>query len=67
MDQNLQVVLSGELHLTPDHAFRLAEFLSFNESERDYFLALVETERASTSSYFEFQKRRAEVLRKKFE
>lgn len=60
-------VLSGELQLTPDHAFRLSEFLGFNESERDYFLALVETERASTPSYREFQKRRAELLRKKFE
>ena len=39
----LSRVISESLHLTPDHAFNLANFFKINHSEREYFLNLVET------------------------
>ena len=35
-------VLSAQLHLTPEQAFRIARFLKFNEGQAEYFLTLVE-------------------------
>ncbi|HLE00217.1 MAG TPA: TIGR02147 family protein [Bdellovibrionota bacterium] len=43
-------VLNGSVHLTPDQAFSIAQHLTFNESETDYFLLLLEHERAATSA-----------------
>jgi uncharacterized protein (TIGR02147 family) len=63
----LSRVLAGELHITPDHAYGLTEFLGLTDDERDYFLTLVEQERASSASYREFQKRRANELRLRYE
>ncbi len=63
----LSRVLAGELHLTSDHAYRLSEFFEMSAQDRDYFLALVEIERASSVEYRDFQKRRASDMRKKFE
>ncbi len=41
-------VLNAELHLTPDHALKLALFWGFSEKERDYFMLLVEHARAGS-------------------
>ncbi len=50
----LSRVISEELHLTPDHAFNLAGFWNFNVNEREYFLSLVEHDRAGDKSYRDF-------------
>lgn len=41
-------VLGEEAHLTPDQAFGVCAYLGFSESETDYFMGLVELERAAT-------------------
>ena len=63
----LSRVISDSLHLTPDHAFNLANFLKFNLSEREYFLTLVEIERAGDRNYRDFLKTKLEELKKKNE
>lgn len=40
--------LSGSAQLTPDQALGVCEYFRFNEKEADYFLLLVDYERAST-------------------
>jgi Domain of unknown function (DUF4423) len=44
-------VLSLQLHLTPDQAFRVAEFWRLDEDERTYFLKLVEYDRSGDHRY----------------
>lgn len=63
----LSRVLLDDLHLTPDHAFNLARFLKFSADEREYFMALVEVERASSAEYRIHQKNRALELKKKYD
>lgn len=41
-------VLSGDVQLTPDQALGITAFLNLNEDETDYFMCLVEFERAAT-------------------
>jgi uncharacterized protein (TIGR02147 family) len=41
-------VLSGEVQLTPDQAYAISQHLHLNERESDYFLLLVDKERAAT-------------------
>ncbi len=41
-------VLVGKVHLTPDQAVALSDFWELGEQETDYFLALVNFERAGT-------------------
>lgn len=43
----LSRVLSEEIHLTQDHAHRLCQHWQFETAEREYFLALVDWERAA--------------------
>lgn len=43
--------LNSKVHLTMDHAFHIARFLSLNEGETDFFMCLVEVERAATPEY----------------
>lgn len=50
----LSRVLSGDIHITPDHAFRMTDELSLSSLERDYFLTLVEFERAGDANYRSF-------------
>lgn len=47
----LSRVLTSEVHLTPDHAYRICEYWRFTPLERDFFLALVEWERAGDAGY----------------
>jgi uncharacterized protein (TIGR02147 family) len=44
----LSQVLSGPVHLTPDHAIGIAEHLGLTEIESDYLLALLHEGRAAT-------------------
>lgn len=60
----LSRVLSESMHLTADHAFNLARFLKLNEEERNYFLALVELERAASPEYRQHWQRRLQELRR---
>jgi uncharacterized protein (TIGR02147 family) len=41
-------VLSGAVDFTPDQAYGIAQYFGLNKSEEDYFLLLVEHERAAT-------------------
>ncbi|MFZ3228773.1 MAG: TIGR02147 family protein [Pseudobdellovibrio sp.] len=43
--------LNAEIHLTLDHAYSIAQFLKLSESEEDYFMNLVEKDRAATATY----------------
>jgi uncharacterized protein (TIGR02147 family) len=63
----LSRIVTGDLHLTPDHAFNLASFWKFNSSEREYFLLLVDFERAGDRNYREFLKLKIQDLKKKNE
>jgi len=59
----LSRVLAEGLHLTPEHAFNLSEFLEFSNAEREYFVALLESERAATPSYQKHWQRRIAKLK----
>jgi uncharacterized protein (TIGR02147 family) len=55
---HLSRVLKGSSHLTLEQASGLASFFQMNETESEYFLALVEVERAGTQALkSRFQKR----------
>jgi len=41
-------VLNGSVHLTPDQALGIASAMNLNDTETDYFLTLVDLDRAST-------------------
>jgi len=47
----LSQVLNGNVHLTPDHGYGISQFLKFSEIEADYFLLLLEYDRAATSLF----------------
>jgi uncharacterized protein (TIGR02147 family) len=47
----LSRVMNSHVHITPDQAYSLTEFLRFSPMESEYFHTLVEFERASGSSY----------------
>jgi uncharacterized protein (TIGR02147 family) len=59
----LYQVLKGKADLTEDQAFRATIFFGFNEREREYFIALVRTVRASSGEYREFLNRQIQRLR----
>ena len=58
----LSRVLSQEIHITPDHAFKIATALNLNSNERDYFLCLVEFERAGDPTYRDFLKNKLKSM-----
>ncbi|MBL7669716.1 MAG: TIGR02147 family protein [Bdellovibrionaceae bacterium] len=47
----LSQILNGKAHLTSDQAFSLSGGLGFDDSERTYWMVLVELSRAATQSY----------------
>src|SRR3712207_4380184 len=61
----LSRVLGGELHLTPEHAFKLAAFLQLSADQRDYLIALLEVERAGSPEYRNHWKAKADELKRK--
>ena len=58
----LSRVLSQEIHITPDHAFKIAGALNLNTTERDYFLCLVDLERAGDPTYRDFLKNKLKSM-----
>lgn len=56
-------VLNEEVHLTPDQAYQLTVFFKFTNSETQYFLKLVDFERAGTSALRDRLKGELEMLR----
>jgi uncharacterized protein (TIGR02147 family) len=43
--------LRGEIHLTPDHAYGISQFLNLTRKESDYFLNLLHHARAASKTY----------------
>jgi uncharacterized protein (TIGR02147 family) len=58
----LSQVLSKEVHLTVEQAMGLCEFWKFGNDEQEYFLLLVQSERAGTESLKRFFERKLEGL-----
>ncbi len=54
----LSALLSGKKRISPDRAFEIAKTLKFDKKKRDYFLALVQLERAKSIE------QKAEILEK---
>lgn len=61
----LSQVIHAHMHLTPDQAVSLCQFWSFNEDRTDYFLGLVQLERASSAYYKTFLQQKLKKLREK--
>jgi uncharacterized protein (TIGR02147 family) len=57
------LVQSGEKVFTPEQAIKLAKHLSLNEIETEYFLELVQLERAGNDELKSFHKSRVERLK----
>ncbi len=63
----LSRVLSTEIHLTPDHAFGLTQHWQFDNDESEYFMTLVEWERAARPKYRQALKAKLTKIRKKYD
>lgn len=63
----LSRVISDEPHLSPDHALQLSLFWKLKPDERDYFLTLVEHERAATPELRAYTLSKILELKKKHE
>ncbi len=61
----LSRVIGEELHITPDHAYKLSQFWSLRGDERSYFLKLVDYDRAGDPDYRQFIKGQIDELKKK--
>lgn len=59
--------VNTEVHLTPDHAYNLSRYLNLSESETEYFLCLLEKNRASTSTYRDRQIHKIKKLKDEYE
>ncbi|MFN8847412.1 MAG: TIGR02147 family protein [Bdellovibrionales bacterium] len=55
-------ILSGTRELSEDHAYILSDHMEFSELQRDYFLCLVQIERASHFEYKNHLKRKLEQI-----
>ena len=60
----LSQVTNSHVHLTPDQALRMALFWECSEVEIDYFVTLVNYERASTKELRNYLKNRIEEIQK---
>jgi uncharacterized protein (TIGR02147 family) len=60
-------MLSQETHLTPAQAFGLSRYWGLTNDETEYFLGLLEVERAGTSDYRDHLKRKNEELKRRQE
>lgn len=63
----LSKVLAGGAHLTSAQGYGLAKFCGLNNDETEYFLGLLEIERASTAEYREYWKRKNQELKRRHE
>ncbi len=57
--------LSGVVHLTPDHAANLADFLNLDEEQTSFLLLLVQMQRAGTKALKNILQKQLDTLRKK--
>ncbi|MBL7670683.1 MAG: DUF4423 domain-containing protein [Bdellovibrionaceae bacterium] len=57
-------VLSGSVHLTPDQAFGISQFMLLNDNETEYFLLLVDKERASSQAFKKRIDQKLQTLRR---
>lgn len=60
-------VLNEEVHLTPDHAFKISRHLQFDQLEQEYFLTMVEHERAGDVDFKRHLATKLDSLRKEHE
>jgi uncharacterized protein (TIGR02147 family) len=58
-------VLNGEVHLTPDQAYGIAKYFALSETETDYFMLLVDLERAASPTLKKRIQAKLEGLRDK--
>jgi uncharacterized protein (TIGR02147 family) len=58
-------VLNGEVHLTPDQAHGIAKYFALSETETDYFMLLVDFERAASPALKKRIQAKLEELRNK--
>ena len=63
----LSKVLSGSIHLTPDHAYGLCDFWGFTQTQSDYFLLLLEKDRAASKKYRTHIEHRIAVIKRENE
>jgi uncharacterized protein (TIGR02147 family) len=63
----LSQVLNGPIHLTPEHAHGLAQFWGFNQLETDYFLLLLQYDRAGTKTLRQFFHNKIAAMRQESE
>lgn len=61
----LSQCLAGKVHLTEDHAYGASEFLGLSEEEQDYFILLVQLERASHFKFKNHLKKKIKKIREK--
>lgn len=57
--------LAGEVQLTPDQTFGIAQYFRLNEEESDYLLLLVELERSASSAFKKRIENKLKALAKK--
>ncbi|MBN8555039.1 MAG: TIGR02147 family protein [Deltaproteobacteria bacterium] len=62
----LSQALNSKVNITSDHAYGLAKFLKFTEDEMNFFLLLVNLERASQLAFKKFILEKMERERKKY-
>lgn len=60
----LSRVMRSEVHITPDHAFRMSEYWQLNQEEQEYFLLLVEEARAGDFQLKKYLQKKMLILKK---
>ena len=64
---HLSQIVNGTKCFSPEQAFDLCEYLSFNELEANYFLTLIELERAGTQNLKKHVEKKLAALKKESE
>ncbi len=59
----LSQVLNGTVHLTPDQAFEIARFMNLTQSETEFFMTLVQHERAASKSLREYYAKKLSTIK----
>ncbi len=61
----VSAILSGKRNLTIEQALNLAQFMKLQPNECDYFIVLVEVERAGTAALRSYWQKKAQIISKK--
>ncbi len=61
----LSQVIHQHIHITPDHALGLALFWEFTPDQRDYFMELVQRDRAGSPALRELAEKRLQEIRRR--